>query len=90
MSGWSANPSGSDWVLTNDGIRGSYFADANYMAQETAGNFTYEADMKLAETARGRLEILFRASEDGQSGYYFNLDTSMKAYRLFYKVDGRF
>ncbi|WP_336785481.1 GH32 C-terminal domain-containing protein [Paenibacillus sp. MMO-177] len=89
LSGWHANPSGSDWVLTDDGIRGSYFTDANYMAQETAGNFTYEADMKLAETG-GAGSILFRASEDGQSGYYFNLDTSMKAFRLFYKVDGRF
>lgn len=89
LSGWRANPSGSDWVLTDDGIRGSYFTDANYMAQETAGNFTYEADMKLAETG-GAGSILFRASEDGQSGYNFNLDTNMKAYRLFYKVDGRF
>ena len=89
LSGWSAHPPGSAWVLTDDGIRGSYFADANYMAQETAGSFTYEADMKLAETG-GAGSILFRASEDGQSGYYFNLDTSMKAFRLFYKVDGRF
>ncbi|WP_223829538.1 GH32 C-terminal domain-containing protein [Paenibacillus arenilitoris] len=89
LSGWNANPSGSGWVLTDDGIRGSYFTDANYMAQETAGNFTYEADMMLAETG-GAGSILFRASEDGQSGYYFNLDTGMKAFRLFYKVDGRF
>ncbi len=89
LTGWKPQPSSSLWTLTPEGIRGSYTSDANYMAAERAGNFTYEADMTLAKNG-GAGSILFRASADGNSGYYFNLDPNMKSIRLFYKVEGRF
>ncbi|GMK45183.1 hypothetical protein PghCCS26_23110 [Paenibacillus glycanilyticus] len=89
LTGWKPDLSLPSWVVTEDGIRGSYSSDANYIAQETAGNFGYAADMRLGENG-GAGSILFRASSDGRSGYYFNLDPNMKAYRLFYKVDGAF
>ncbi|MNU72397.1 Levanase precursor [compost metagenome] len=89
LTGWKSQPSSSLWTLTPEGIRGSYTSDANYMAAERAGNFTYEADMELAKSG-GAGSILFRASADGNSGYYFNLDPNMKSIRLFYKVEGRF
>lgn len=57
--------------------------------QEQAGDFTYEAELKLG-TSGGAGSLLFRASEDGHSGYYLNLDPNMKSIRLFYKIDGRF
>ncbi|WP_433615982.1 GH32 C-terminal domain-containing protein [Paenibacillus cellulositrophicus] len=89
LTGWKPDLSASRWVVTERGIRGSYTSDANYMAQEEAGDFALEADMTLGETG-GAGSILFRASADGRSGYYFNLDPNLKAIRLFYKVDGRF
>ncbi|MGN7764337.1 GH32 C-terminal domain-containing protein [Paenibacillus sp. 22594] len=89
LSGWSKDMSMASWIVGRDGIRGKYSSDANYIAQEQAGNFTYEADMKLGESG-GAGSLLFRASEDGRSGYYLNLDPNMKAVRLFYKIDGRF
>lgn len=89
LTGWKPSPAAGKWVVTEQGIRGSYASDANYMAAELAGNFTYEADMRLGEDG-GAGSILFRASEDGRSGYYFNLDPGLKAIRLFYMVDGRF
>jgi levanase len=89
LSGWKSDISSSKWTVTENGIRGTYTSDANYVAAEKAGDFTYEADMMLGETG-GAGSILFRASEDGRSGYYFNLDPNMKAFRLFYKIDGRF
>ncbi|MEC0370645.1 GH32 C-terminal domain-containing protein [Paenibacillus chibensis] len=89
LTGWKASPAAAKWVVTEQGIRGSYASDANYMAAAHAGNFTYEADMRLGENG-GAGSILFRASEDGRSGYYFNLDPGLKAIRLFYMVDGRF
>ncbi|MWV45673.1 DUF1080 domain-containing protein [Paenibacillus sp. HJL G12] len=89
LTGWKPDLSASKWVVTEHGIRGSYPSDANYMAKEHAGDFTYEADMRLGEAGSAG-SILFRASEDGRSGYYFNLDPTLKAIRLFYKVDGRF
>lgn len=90
LTGWKADLSAAAWVATEQGIRGSYTdGDANYVAQETAGDFVYEADMRLAESG-GAGSLLFRSSEDGRSGYYFNLDRTMKAFRLFYKVDGEF
>ncbi len=33
---------------------------------------------------------MFRASEDGRTGYYLNMDPNMKSIRLFYKIDGHF
>ncbi|MNO32667.1 Levanase precursor [compost metagenome] len=89
LSGWTKDLSMASWIVTGDGIRGKYFSDANDMAQEQAGNFTYEADMKLGESG-GAGSLLFRTSEDGRSGYYLNLDPNMKSVRLFYKIDGRF
>lgn len=58
------------------------------MAEETGGNFIYEADMTLGLDG-GAGAIVFRASEDGSSGYYFNLDPNMKAFRLFYKMNSQ-
>jgi levanase len=89
LSEWKSDISASKWTVTQDGIRGTYTSDANYVAKEIAGDFTYEADMMLGESG-GAGSILFRASKDGRSGYYFNLDPNMKAFRLFYKVNGRF
>lgn len=89
LTGWKSDLAASKWTITENGIRGTYTSDANYIAKETAGNFTYEADMMLGELG-GAGSILFRASEDGRSGYYFNLDPNMKAFRLFYKIDGGF
>ncbi|WP_020432422.1 GH32 C-terminal domain-containing protein [Paenibacillus riograndensis] len=89
LSGWTQDLSMASWIATGDGIRGKYSSDANHMAQEQAGNFTYEADMKLGESG-GAGSLLFRASGDGRSGYYLNLDPNMKSVRLFYKLDGRF
>jgi Beta-fructosidases (levanase/invertase) len=89
LTDWKPDLSQPSWIVTESGIRGSYSSDANYIAQETAGNFSYSADMRLGENG-GAGSILFRASSDGRSGYYFNLDPNMKAYRLFYKADGAF
>lgn len=89
LSGWTKDVSMASWLASEEGIRGSYASDANYVAGEQAGNFTYEADMKLGSSG-GAGSLLFRASPDGRSGYYLNLDPNMKAVRLFYKIDGRF
>ncbi|TWE04925.1 levanbiose-producing levanase [Neobacillus bataviensis] len=89
LTGWKSDLSSSHWTITENGIRGTYTSDANYMAKETAGDFTYETDMMLGQSG-GAGSILFRASEDGRSGYYLNLDPNMKAFRLFYKIDGGF
>lgn len=89
LTGWKSDLSASKWTITENGIRGTYTSDANYIAKETAGDFTYEADMILGQ-AGGAGSILFRTSEDGRNGYYFNLDPNMKAFRLFYKIDGGF
>lgn len=87
LTGWKSDLSSSKWTITENGLRGSHTNDANNMAKETAGDFIYEADLMLGESG-GAGSILFRASEDGRSGYYFNLDPNMKAFRLFYKIDG--
>ncbi|WP_407074396.1 family 16 glycoside hydrolase [Paenibacillus lacisoli] len=89
LTGWKKDITAAGWVKTDQGLRGSYTSDANYMAAEEAGNFTYEADMRLGVNG-GAGSILFRASADGRSGYYFNLDPNLKAVRLFYKVEGRY
>ncbi|MGO4548325.1 GH32 C-terminal domain-containing protein [Paenibacillus sp. 2TAB23] len=89
LTGFEPDLTLANWVVTPNGIRGSHSSDANYIAQETAGDFSYEADIRLGEDG-GAGSILFRASADGRSGYYFNLDPNMKAYRLFYKIDGSF
>ncbi|MGM0874729.1 MAG: GH32 C-terminal domain-containing protein [Bacillota bacterium] len=89
LTEWKTDLSASKWIITENGIRGTHTSDANYIAKETGGDFAYEADMMLGESG-GAGSILFRASDDGRSGYYFNLDPNMKAFRLFYKIDGRF
>lgn len=89
LTGWTPDLSASKWVATEGGVRGSYESDANYMAQESAGDFIYKAEMMLEESG-GAGSMLFRASKDGRSGYYFNIDPNMKAFRLFYKIDGAF
>ncbi|MBD8068721.1 GH32 C-terminal domain-containing protein [Bacillus sp. PS06] len=89
LTDWKSDLAASKWTFTENGIRGTHTSDANYIAKETAGDFTYEAEMMLGESG-GAGSILFRASEDGRNGYYFNLDPNMKAFRLFYKVDGSF
>ncbi|WP_051417095.1 GH32 C-terminal domain-containing protein [Paenibacillus sp. J14] len=89
LTGWAPDLAASSWVATERGIRGSYWSDAHYVAEETAGDFVYEAEMTLDEKG-GAGSVLFRASRDGRSGYYFNIDPNMKAFRLFYKIDGAF
>lgn len=89
LTGWKPDVSGSRWIVTTEGVRGSYIMDANYMASEQAKDFTYEADVKLSEHGSAG-SMLFRANADGSSGYYLNLDPNMKSIRLFYKKDGRF
>ncbi|MEC0232953.1 GH32 C-terminal domain-containing protein [Paenibacillus kribbensis] len=89
LTGWKPDVSGSRWLVTTDGVRGSYTMDANYMASEQANDFTYEADVKLSGHGSAG-SMLFRANADGSSGYYLNLDPNMKCIRLFYKKDGRF
>ncbi|WP_025683104.1 GH32 C-terminal domain-containing protein [Paenibacillus maysiensis] len=89
LTGWKPDVTASQWIVTTDGIRGSYIMDANYMASEQAKDFTYEADVKLSEHGSAG-SMLFRANADGSSGYYLNVDPNMKSIRLFYKKDGRF
>ncbi|WP_342562922.1 GH32 C-terminal domain-containing protein [Paenibacillus sp. FSL R7-0345] len=89
LSGWTKDLARAPWLAGEDGIRGSYSGDAQYIAAEQAGDFIYEADMKLG-SAGGAGSLLFRASTDGRSGYYLNLDPNMKSFRLFYKIGGRF
>ncbi|MBY0021090.1 levanbiose-producing levanase [Paenibacillus jamilae] len=89
LSGWVPDVSASRWMVTTDGMRGSYISDANYMASEQAKDFTYEADMKLYGNGSAG-SMIFRANADGASGYYLNLDPNMKSIRLFYKKEGRF
>ncbi|MFD1386246.1 GH32 C-terminal domain-containing protein [Oceanobacillus oncorhynchi subsp. oncorhynchi] len=88
LTGWSSDIETVKWLKTEAGIRGSHTSDVNYMAEETGGNFIYEADMTLGLDG-GAGAIVFRASEDGSSGYYFNLDPNMKAFRLFYKMNSQ-
>ncbi|OBA08281.1 beta-fructosidase [Paenibacillus polymyxa] len=89
LSGWEPDVAASRWMVTADGIRGSYISDANYMASEQAKDFTYRAEMKLDGNGSAG-SMIFRANADGSSGYYFNLDPNMKSIRLFYKKEGRF
>ncbi|WP_347553177.1 GH32 C-terminal domain-containing protein (plasmid) [Pseudalkalibacillus hwajinpoensis] len=89
LSGWKSDIDTVKWIATEEGIRGLHTSDSNYMAEGTGGDFVYEAEMTLHETG-GAGSILFRASEDGRSGYYFNLDPNMNAFRLFYKMNGSF
>ncbi len=89
LSGWKPDVSASRWMVTADGMRGSYISDANYMASEQAKDFTYRAEMKLGGNGSAG-SMIFRANADGSSGYYFNLDPNMKSIRLFYKKEGRF
>ncbi|UQZ33359.1 beta-fructosidase [Paenibacillus sp. PK3_47] len=89
LSGWTKDLSMASWLTSGEGIRGSHSGDANYVAGEQAGDFNYEAEMKLGSSG-GAGSLLFRASPDGRSGYYLNLDPNMKAVRLFYKIDGKF
>lgn len=89
LSGWQADRPSAQWFVSDHGIQGSDRSDSQYIAQETAGDFRYEADMQL-DPEGGAGSLLFRASEDGQSGYYLNIDPNLQAIRLFYKVNGAF
>ncbi|MDT3426985.1 levanbiose-producing levanase [Paenibacillus forsythiae] len=88
LTGWSSLPV-SSWTVTGNGISGTFDKDSNYMSDVTGANFTYEADVKL-DRAGGAGSIIFRASADGSSGYYFNIDPNIRAIRLFYKLNGSF
>jgi levanbiose-producing levanase len=59
-------------------------SNAIYIAERQAGDFTYEVDMMLGKLG-GAGSTLFRASEEGRSGYYINLDPNMKSIHLFIK-----
>ncbi|MEO2204828.1 GH32 C-terminal domain-containing protein [Paenibacillus pabuli] len=89
LSGWQKDRPSAQWFVSDHGIQGSDRSDSQYIAQETAGDFRLEADMRL-DSEGGAGSILFRASEDGRSGYYLNIDPNLKAIRLFYKVGGKF
>jgi levanbiose-producing levanase len=89
LSGWKSDKSTAEWLVLKQGIQGNYNGDTQYIAQETAGDFQYDADLTLG-TQGGAGSILFRASEDGRSGYYLNIDPNLKSIRLFYKVNGKF
>ncbi|KOY14762.1 GH32 C-terminal domain-containing protein, partial [Paenibacillus xylanivorans] len=89
LSGWKSDKSSAEWLLTKQGIQGNYSGDTQYIAQETAGDFQYDADLTLGAQG-GAGSIVFRASEDGRSGYYLNIDPNLKSIRLFYKVNGKF
>ncbi|MGG4479263.1 GH32 C-terminal domain-containing protein [Paenibacillus illinoisensis] len=89
LSGWQKDRPSAQWFVSDDGLQGIDRSDSQYVARETAGDFRYEADLQL-DAEGGAGSILFRASEDGRSGYYLNVDPNLKAIRLFYKVDGKF
>ncbi|MGF9696873.1 GH32 C-terminal domain-containing protein [Paenibacillus sp. MABNR03] len=89
LSGWKSDKSTAQWFVSEQGIQGSSSGDSQYIAQETAGDFQYEADLTLGAQS-GAGSIVFRASEDGRSGYYLNIDPNLKSVRLFYKVNGKF
>ncbi|WP_211745771.1 hypothetical protein [Paenibacillus sp. Marseille-Q4541] len=50
--------SAASWIVSENGIRGSYAIDANYIAEQKAGDFTYEADMMLGETGGSRFDFV--------------------------------
>ncbi|WP_308737394.1 GH32 C-terminal domain-containing protein [Paenibacillus sp. PCH8] len=89
LSGWKSDKSSADWLVSEQGIQGNSSGDAQYIAQETAGDFQYDVDLTL-DAQGGAGSVIFRGSEDGRSGYYLNVDPNMKAIRLFYKVNGNF
>jgi levanbiose-producing levanase len=88
LSGWKSDKSSAQWLISKQGIQGNYSGDTQYIAQETAGDFQYDADLTLGAQG-GAGSIVFRASEDGRSGYYLNMDPNLKSIRLFYKVNGK-
>jgi levanbiose-producing levanase len=88
LSGWKSDKLTAEWLVSKQGIQGNYSGDTQYIAQETAGDFQYDADLTLG-TQGGAGSIVFRASEDGRSGYYLNIDPNLKSIRLFYKVNGK-
>lgn len=88
LSGWKSDKSSAEWLMSKQGIQGIYSGDTQYIAQETAGDFQYDADLTLGAQG-GAGSIVFRASEDGRSGYYLNIDPNLKSIRLFYKVNGK-
>ncbi|WP_323374375.1 GH32 C-terminal domain-containing protein [Paenibacillus sp. JNUCC31] len=88
LSGWKSDQSSAQWLVSKQGIQGSHNGDSQYIAKETAGDFQYDADLTLGAQG-GAGSIVFRASEDGRSGYYLNIDPNLKAIRLFYKVNGK-
>ncbi|MEJ8306355.1 GH32 C-terminal domain-containing protein [Saccharibacillus sacchari] len=82
-------PSSASWIVTEHGLRGSASGDTTAMSGRSAGDFVYEATVKLGESG-GAASLLFRADPTGSSGYYLNLDPNMDHIRLFYKMNGNF
>lgn len=90
LSGWATAPtSPAKWVPTADGIAGYFDQDSNYMSTTNGNDFTYEADLKLDELG-GAGSMIFRSDSTGDNGYYLNVDSNLKAIRLFYKSSGNF
>ncbi|OWR30910.1 beta-fructosidase [Saccharibacillus sp. O23] len=82
-------PASAEWIVTEDGLRGGAQGDTTAVSEVKAGDFVYEADVKL-DRAGGAASLLFRSDRTGGSAYYLNLDPNMQALRLFYKVGGSF
>ncbi|CAM4166841.1 GH32 C-terminal domain-containing protein [Saccharibacillus endophyticus] len=82
-------PSSATWIVTEHGLRGGASGDTAAMSGRSAGDFVYEATVKLGESG-GAASLLFRADPTGSSGYYLNLDPNMDDIRLFYKMNGSF
>ncbi|NGZ75091.1 GH32 C-terminal domain-containing protein [Saccharibacillus alkalitolerans] len=82
-------PGSASWIVTEDGLRGSDSGDTTAVSARQAGDFTYEATVKL-DARGGAASLLFRSDASGGSGYYLNLDPNMDAVRLFYKINGKF
>ncbi len=83
------SPASAEWIVTEDGLRGGAQDDTTAVSELQAGDFVYEADVKL-DQAGGAASLLLRSDRTGSSAYYLNLDPNMQALRLFYKVGGSF
>ncbi|GGN99498.1 levanase [Actinoplanes lobatus] len=69
---WRA--AGGTWTDTAGGKRGSAGGDGFYLGPQTAGDASYEGDVRLdTATAAG---LTFRASADGAAHYTANIDAS--------------
>ncbi|MEU7869216.1 glycoside hydrolase family 32 protein [Dactylosporangium sp. NPDC049140] len=68
---WSAV--GGAWTDTAGGKQATATGDAFYLSNTTAGDFTYEGDVKVVSGTAAALT--FRASADGTQHYTANVDT---------------